>query len=95
MYRIIDNRATGKTGRLMLLAKENNAIIVCKDPTRMREKAYNYGITGLDFMSYSDFDYEANQCHGKVDKPILIDELDMYLKYIEEKIIGYTISNED
>lgn len=93
MYRIIDDRATGKTGRLMLLAKENNAIIVCKDPIHMRERAYSYGITGLDFMSYSDFNYEI-QCHKKINKPVLIDELDMYLKYIEEKIIGYTISNE-
>ena len=94
MYRIIDDRATGKTGRLMLLAKENNAIFVCKDPIHMRERAYDYGITGLDFMSYSDFNYEI-QCHKKFNKPVLIDELDMYLKYIEEKIIGYTISNED
>ena len=94
MYRIIDDRATGKTGRLMLLAKENNAIIVCKDPIHMRERAYSYGITGLDFMSYSDFHYEIN-CHKKINKPVLIDELDMYLKYVEEKIIGYTISNED
>ena len=31
MYRIIDGRATGKTSRLMLLAKENDGIVVCKD----------------------------------------------------------------
>jgi hypothetical protein len=92
MYRIIDNRATGKTGRLMLLAKEHNAIIVCKDPNHMRDRAYAYGITGIDFMSYGEF---HNYSRTKVDKPILIDELDMYLKYIENKIIGYTISNED
>ena len=29
MYRIIDKRGTGKTSRLMLLAKEENAIIAC------------------------------------------------------------------
>ena len=27
MYKIIDGRGTGKTGRLMLLAKENNEIV--------------------------------------------------------------------
>ena len=32
MYRIIENRGTGKTSRLMLLAKENNAIFVCSNP---------------------------------------------------------------
>ena len=35
MYRIIDNRGTGKTSRLLLLAKENNGIIVCKRPDIM------------------------------------------------------------
>ena len=30
MYRIIDERGSGKTGRLFLLAKENNGIIACK-----------------------------------------------------------------
>ena len=36
MYRIIDDRGTGKTGRLMLLAKENNAVIACINPMAMR-----------------------------------------------------------
>lgn len=55
MYRIIDKRGTGKTSRLLLLAKENNGIIICKYPEFMREKAYKYGITGVDFVSYGDF----------------------------------------
>ena len=55
MYRIIDGRGTGKTSRLLLLAKENNGIVVCAYPEWMREKAYKYGITGIDFVSYTDF----------------------------------------
>ena len=39
MYRIIDNRGSGKTGRLMLLAKENDAIIACANPHAMEQKA--------------------------------------------------------
>ena len=39
MYRIIDGRGTGKTSRLLLLAKENNGIVVCAYPEWMREKA--------------------------------------------------------
>ena len=35
MYRIIDNRSSGKTSRLMLLAKENNAAIACSNPSAM------------------------------------------------------------
>ena len=55
MYRIIDKRGTGKTSRLLLLAKENNGIVVCASPEFMREKAYAYGITGIDFVSYAEF----------------------------------------
>lgn len=55
MYRIIDGRGTGKTSRLMLLAKENNGIIVCANPQKMREKAEVYGIIGLEFISYKEF----------------------------------------
>ena len=55
MYRIIDKKGTGKTSRLLLLAKENNGIVVCAYPDWMREKAYKYGITGIDFISYDDF----------------------------------------
>lgn len=55
MYRIIDGRGTGKTSRLMLLAKENNGVIVCANLAKMREKAEVYGIVGLEFLSYKDF----------------------------------------
>ena len=54
MYRIIDNRGSGKTSRLMLLAKETNSIIACVNPYAMREKAHAYGITGLTFISYEE-----------------------------------------
>ena len=54
MYRIIDSRGSGKTSRLMLLAKETGAIIACSNPSAMRQKAYAYGITGIEFISYKD-----------------------------------------
>jgi hypothetical protein len=89
MYRIIDDRATGKTSRLMLLAKENDGIIVCKEPIIMREKAYRYGITGIEFMSYRDF------IHKHPTQPVYIDEIDLFLRSLNDYIDGYTISNED
>lgn len=52
MYRIIDGRGTGKTSRLFLLAKEAGVPIICQCPQDMRERAYSYGITGIDFISY-------------------------------------------
>lgn len=94
MYRIIDGRSSGKTMRLMCLAKENNAIIACSNPNAMRDKAYCYGITGLDFISYEDL--FSNKDFGN--RNIMIDELGMCLSsHITNdiKIIGYTLSNED
>ena len=91
MYRIIDNRATGKTSRLMLLAKEQNGIIVCKDPIAMRKKAYDYGIVGIDFIPYHL--YLPNERNNE--RPVFIDELELYLKSWNKNIQGYTISNED
>lgn len=98
MYRIIDGRGTGKTNRLLLLAKENNGVVVCSNPDKMREKAYAYGLTGIDFVSYKEFDrdvsegYEAGTSYNK---PVFIDELDNCLKHLQFNIKGYTISNED
>ena len=90
MYRIIDSRGSGKTSRLMLLAKENNGIIVCANPYAMREKAYSYGLVGFDIISYGDFMggmYENN-------KPIFIDEMDIFLKHYNSNIMGYTVSED-
>ena len=90
MYRIIDKRASGKTSRLFLLAKEANGIVVCHNPEDMVKKAYGYGITGIDFVSYKDFldkNYEIN-------KPIFIDELELLIKHFDNNILGYTLSEE-
>ena len=90
MYRIIDSRSSGKTGRLMLLAKETNSAIACMNPLAMREKAYAYGITGLNIISYSQLfngEYEGN---------VMIDEIEEFVKqYIDCKLTGYSLSNED
>ena len=89
MYRIIDNRGSGKTGRLMLLAKETNSAIACSNPLAMKQKAYAYGIAGIDFISYDDL------INGWDDN-VMIDELEMFIKYATSaEVLGYTLSNED
>ena len=90
MYRIIDSRGSGKTSRLMLLAKETNSAIACLNPHAMKTKAYAYGITGIEFISYSELfngEYEGN---------VMIDEMEIFVQnYIDCKLTGYTLSNED
>lgn len=91
MYRIIDDRSSGKTSRLLLLAKENNGIVVCHNPRGMRAKANAYGLVGFDIISYEDYlnkDYE----HGK---PCFIDELENFVCWLNNDLKGYTLSNED
>lgn len=92
MYRIINSRSTGKTLQLMLLAKENNAMFACSNPSAMREKAHCYGLTGIDFIPYSSlFSGEFDD-----DESVVIDEIEELIKnYIDGKLVGYSLSDED
>ena len=87
MKQIIDDRSTGKTSRLFLLAKESKGIIVCKNPAAMREKAIGYGIVGIDFISYKDY---PKVMAANIDKPVFIDELSAFLKYCDPNFEGYS-----
>ena len=90
MYRIIDSRGSGKTSRLMLLAKETGAAIACMNPSAMRQKAYSYGITGIEFISYSQL------FNGEYEGDVMIDELDSFVQnYIDCSLTGYSLTNED
>ena len=90
MYRIIDGRSSGKTSRLMLLAKETNSAIACSNPSAMRQKAYAYGITGIEFIPYSDL------FEGRFEGGVLIDEIEYFVQnYIDADLIGYSLTNED
>lgn len=91
MYQIVDKRGSGKTSRLMLLAKENNGILVCENPYAMETKARAYGFTDLTIISYVDF-FERNY---DLNMPCFIDELDRYVKTIGLKFAGYSLTLED
>lgn len=96
MIQIIDGRATGKTSRLLLLAKETGYTIACRNPEDLRQKAYQYGITGLAIISYRDL---LRGSYGQIDpQKVLIDELEMFASYtvseFHRKLAGYTLSKE-
>lgn len=97
MYQIIDGRGTGKTGRLMLLAKENEGVIACSNPKAMEEKARRYGIFGITFISYWDL-IKAMEDKTIQHDSIFIDEIDVFTQYLLAQVgtvKGYTISIED
>ena len=92
MYRIIDGRGTGKTSRLMLLAKDTNSVIACANPYAFEQKAKAYGIIGINFISYHDL-LENSKKYGNV----LIDELETFTHYcigVRGNMIGYSLSEE-
>ena len=92
MYRIIDKRGSGKTSRLMLLAKETGATIVCANPNAFEYKAKSYGLNGIRFISYTDYFHEDNS-EGKY--KYLIDEIDGMLQAWDYSLIGYCLTPDD
>ncbi len=91
MYQIIDKRGSGKTGRLMLLAQENNGVFVCANPYGMREKAKNYGFSGFEIVSYEDY-LKHNYSYNKM---VFIDELELFVKSLGNNLNGYSLSLGD
>lgn len=91
MYQIIDARGSGKTGRLMLLAKKDNGVLVCSNPRAMQSKAHAYGLTGFDIVSYFDY-FNHNYEQGK---PVFIDELDSCIKSLGNDLSGYSLTIGD
>ena len=91
MIRIIDERNSGKTKRLMEIAKANKATFVCANPTGMEVKAKAYGLDDIKFISYRDFvtSYEENK--------YVVDEIEKLLATImgQNELIGYTLTVGD
>lgn len=92
MFRIIDKRGSGKTARLMLLAKEYNGIIVCGNPDAFAYKAKAYGFNDLRFISYSDYMLRP---YDYRDETIFIDEVDGLMKALPGKVQGYCLTPDD
>lgn len=89
MFVISGKKGTGKTKALLERAKSENAVIVCEDPVEMRERAYAYGITGLNIMSYVEFDTIE-----KVEEPVYIHDVNKYISYGNRNVKGYSVCNE-
>ena len=70
---IIGENSSGKTRRMLEAAKKSGAVVVCKNPYRMKQKSDNYGIWGVEFVGYEDVDILAGE-------KIAIDELGEFFK---------------
>lgn len=97
MYRIVNNKSSGKTRQLMEIAKRNNAVFVCGNPHAMETKARAYGIIGIEFMDYSTF----LRSNGVENYKYVIDELETFVYHfqiynkIRGEFTGYTLTSGD
>ena len=73
---IIGENGSGKTRKMLENAKASNAIVVCKHPYSMENKANSYGIFGLKFIGYEEMD--AHILNGE---KIAVDELSNFFEY--------------
>lgn len=72
---IIGENSSGKTRKMLEEAVKNGAVVVCKHPLHMQNKANSYGIYGLRFISYEEMNM------GVIDgNKIAIDELGEFFK---------------
>ena len=86
MIIISGGRGTGKTKMLLEQAQATCGTIVCRDPDIMRSRAYKYGITGLNIISYDEL--------SRGDEPIYIHDINRFLTERFGNIKGYTQCNE-
>ena len=73
---IIGENSSGKTRKMLEEAKISGAVVVCKHPLHMQNKANSYGIYGIKFMSYDEF----NETCIHIEK-VAIDELGDFIAH--------------
>lgn len=88
MFIISGEKGTGKTRALLEKANVENGIIVCENPDKMRERAYRYGIVGLEIISYDDL-YCDRVSSGE--KPLYIHDINKFIAYSFREVKGYTL----
>jgi len=90
MEKIIAERGTGKTAKLINLAVENNGIIVCSNPAHVINKGYDMGVTNLNVLSYVQYSIEKSS----ISQPVYIDDIDAFFAEFDSNIAGYSVSKD-
>lgn len=74
---IIGENSSGKTRAMLAEAQKSGAIVVCRHPLHMQSKANAYGLYGIKFMSYDEFNDG-----GVFAEKVAIDEIGDFIGYI-------------
>ena len=91
MFIVSGGKGTGKTKALLERVKAEDAIIVCDDVIAMRERAYMYGIVGLNIISYEEYCRTPSEL---LDKPVYVHNINKLLKKINSNTKVYSVCNE-
>lgn len=92
---VIGGRSIGKTRKIMELAKEKNAIVICKNAAAMERKAAAYGIFGLKFISYDDILNCVREDMVPVDD-FVVDEVKEFMDFmLASNCLGFTQTEDD
>ena len=96
MLTLIDVRGSGKTKKLLEIAREKNAIILTQDKRAFKVKAKSYGYDDVDVLDYEDLENDEYDLM----KPILIHNVDKVLDYLFDryyglKPIGFSATKEE
>ena len=89
---IIGDNGTGKTRKLLEIAKESGAIVVCENPNAMMSKAHAYGIVGLHIIGYEQY----MCCVSKSDDLFVVDEIGKLMNYwTHGRLYGFTMTVDE
>lgn len=88
MYKIIDKRGTGKTARLLLTAKEKNAVFVtgCYK-LYVEDLMRRFGLQDIEVISMNEFLARVYKC-GRDERTYVFDEIETLASALH--IVGYT-----
>ena len=90
MFKIIDERDSGKTRKLLTECADNNGLYVCKHPYRVADKCFAYGLPKVEAIGYDEYEKILT-----TKRPVYIDELECFIVKVFPQIKGYCMSKED
>ena len=81
---IVRENSSGKTKELLMFAKENDLLVICRDAAAIERKAQAYGIYGLGFISYEEIARNNRIYNGSLELnvPFVVDEVESFLSFL-------------
>ena len=85
---IIGENSSGKTRKMLEEAKQSGATVVCKNVYAMKRKSDNYGLFGIEFISYEEMN-DSNICGKK----IAVDEIgEFFQSFFGAELNSFTMT---